>query len=65
DSYRHIIEGGKVLFTPNLNTLGAKLLFYAPHPPYQPVSQRVRDLTEAIRAQGPAATARDALPYTP
>lgn len=65
DSYRHILEGGKVLFTPNLNTLGAKLLFYAPHPPYQPVSQRVRDLTEAIRAQGPAATARDALPYTP
>jgi len=65
ESYRHILEGGKVLFTPNLNTLGAKLLFYAPHPPYRPVSERVRNLAEAIRVQGPAATARDARPYTP
>jgi hypothetical protein len=65
DSYRHILEGGKVLFTPSLNTLGAKLLYYAPHPPYQPVTDRVRQLAEAIRAEGPAATARDARPYTP
>jgi hypothetical protein len=65
ESYRHILEGGKVLATPNLNTLGAKLLFYAPHPPYTPTSDRVRNLAEAIRLQGPAATARDAQPYTP
>lgn len=65
ETYRHILEGGKVLATPNLNTLGAKLLYYAPHPPYQPVSDRVRNLAEAIRAKGPAATARDAQPYTP
>ena len=59
DSYRHILEGGKVLATPNLNTLGAKLLFSTPHPPYQPVSERVRELAEGIRTIGPDATARD------
>ncbi len=36
DSYRHILEGGKVLATPNLNTLGAKLLFSTPHRPINP-----------------------------
>ena len=59
DSYRHILEGGKLLSTPNLNTLGAKLLFSTPHPPYQPVGERARALAEAIATQGPDATARD------
>lgn len=59
DSYRHILEGGKVLAAPNLNTLGAKLLFSTPHPPYQPVGERVRELAKAIRTLGPDATARD------
>jgi hypothetical protein len=65
ESYRHILEGGKVLAPPHPNTLGAKLLYYAPHPPYRPKTPFVQTLAQAIRAHGPDATARHALPYTP
>lgn len=64
DSYRHILQGGSVLTTPHPHTLGAKLLFYAPHPPYRPRTPFVQALAQAIRDHGPAATARNALPYT-
>ncbi len=58
-SYRHILEGGVGLFTPEPDSIGYKRLMYKVHPPYRPKSERVRNLAEQIRVEhtsGPAPT---------
>ncbi len=52
-SYRHILEGGTGLFTPDPASLGYKRLMYADHPPYQPKSDRARAAAAAIGSSAP------------
>ena len=48
-SYRHILEGGMGLFTPRPDSMGYKRLFFAPHEPYEPKSQLLRNARSGIR----------------
>jgi len=41
-SFRHVLIGGKGLFTPQPYSMGFKRLMYSQHPPYEPVSAAVR-----------------------
>ena len=49
DNYRHVLEGGKVLFTPHAYTVGYKRLMYQEHKPYRPRSKRVKTLAKKTR----------------
>lgn len=44
-SWRHILDGGRALYTPQPWSMGAKRLMYTSHDPYQPKSNRVRNLS--------------------
>lgn len=44
-SWRHVLEGGRALFTPQQWSMGYKRLMYSPHAPYTPRSNRVRNLS--------------------
>lgn len=48
-SYRHILEGGTGLFSPEPCSMGAKRLFYQRHRPYRPKSESVRNAAAAAR----------------
>ncbi len=48
-SFRHILEGGRGLFTPEPGSMGYKRLMFQSHPPYEPRSDRVRELAEQMR----------------
>ena len=48
-SYRHILEGGRGLFTPEPASMGYKRLMFQTHPPYEPRSEKVRELAERMR----------------
>jgi hypothetical protein len=48
-SYRHILEGGKGLFTPHIHTMGYKRLICTPRDSYRPRSDLVRNAAHAIR----------------
>ncbi len=52
--YRHVLEGGRALFTPAPYTVGYKRVMCSPHAPYQPRSERVRALAERIRTSSGA-----------
>ncbi|MEM7227590.1 MAG: hypothetical protein AAF432_02130 [Planctomycetota bacterium] len=59
-SFRHILEGGRGLFTPRPGSNGYKRLMYQPHQPYVPNSAMGRNAAEEIRVQmttGEAASA--------
>lgn len=47
----HVLEGGAWLYTPVPASAGYKRLFYGDHPPYRPVSSRVKDLGREIVQQ--------------
>lgn len=47
----HVLEGGDSLVSPCAGSAGYKRLFCQQHPPYQPRSQRVRELMERLRTQ--------------
>ncbi len=44
-SWRHVLEGGRTLFTPPPWSMGYKRLMYSPHHPYRPRSSTVRNLS--------------------
>ncbi len=44
-SWRHVLEGGRTLFTPPPWSMGYKRLMYSPHRPYRPRSSHVRNLS--------------------
>ncbi len=44
-SWRHVLEGGRALFTPQPWSMGYKRLMYSPHARYKPRSSRVRNLS--------------------
>jgi hypothetical protein len=48
-SFRHILEGGTGLFTPEPESVGYKRIMCRDHPPYQPTSELVRNAAAAIR----------------
>ncbi|MHC5023702.1 MAG: hypothetical protein ACYTGG_07300 [Planctomycetota bacterium] len=50
-SYRHILEGGRGLFTPRPHSMGYKRLMYADQPPYRPRSELVRNRARRIRVE--------------
>lgn len=52
-SYRHILEGGRGLFTPAPDSLGYKRLMYTIHNRYVPRSALVRNAAAAIRVPPP------------
>lgn len=47
-SFRHILEGGRGLFTPHPHSMGYKRLMYTPRQPYQPRSEHVRTIADSI-----------------
>ncbi|MCA9310720.1 MAG: hypothetical protein KDA21_05895 [Phycisphaerales bacterium] len=47
--YRHVLEGGRALYTPAPYTVGYKRVMCTPHAPWKPRSERVRALAESIR----------------
>ena len=47
--FRHVLEGGRALYTPPPWTIGYKRLMSANHSPYVPRSERVRLMAEQIR----------------
>ena len=47
---RHILEGGRFLYTPLTGTTGFARLYGQTHAPYQPKSARVRSIAADIRA---------------
>ncbi len=44
-AWRHILDGGRALYTPQPWSMGYKRLMYSPHDPYRPKSGRVRNLS--------------------
>jgi hypothetical protein len=48
-SFRHVLEGGTGVFTPQAHTMGYKRIMGAAHPPYRPKSQLVRNAAAQIR----------------
>jgi hypothetical protein len=48
---RHVLEGGRGLFTPQPDSMGYKRLMYAPHRPYVPRSDLVRNAAATMRVQ--------------
>jgi hypothetical protein len=48
-SRRHVLEGGDSLVPPLAGTTGYARLFGRTHPPYEPRSQRLRELTKSLR----------------
>ncbi|MCI0364156.1 MAG: hypothetical protein L0Y44_01825 [Phycisphaerales bacterium] len=48
-SFRHVLEGGTGLFTPEPNSIGYKRLMCRPHPTYQPKSDVARNVAASIR----------------
>lgn len=50
-SYRHILEGGTGLFTPQPDSMGYKRLYFSRHQPYEPKSELVRNARGAIPVQ--------------
>ena len=50
-SFRHVLEGGRGLFTPQPGSMGYKRLMFQRHDPYEPTLRRVRALAESIAAQ--------------
>ncbi len=44
-SWRHILDGGRSLYTPQPWSMGYKRLMYSPHDQYRPKSGRVRNLS--------------------
>ena len=66
---RHILEGGRFLYTPLTGTTGFARLYGQVHAPYQPKSARVKALAAEIRAtlhrDAPVASTPAATPPTP
>ncbi len=66
---RHILEGGRFLYTPLTGTTGFARLYGQVHAPYQPKSARVKALAAEIRAaarrDAPVATTPSTAPPTP
>lgn len=50
-SYRHILDGGRSLFTPTPWSMGYKRLMFSPHRSYEPKSEAARNMIEQIRVQ--------------
>ncbi len=44
DAHRHILDGGRALYTPQRYSMGYKRLMYTPHHAYDPRSDAVRNL---------------------
>jgi hypothetical protein len=44
-AWRHILDGGRALYTPQPWSMGYKRLMYSEHEPYRPKSGRVRNLS--------------------
>ena len=44
-AWRHILDGGRALYTPQPWSMGYKRLMYSPHDPYRAKSGRVRNLS--------------------
>jgi hypothetical protein len=60
-SFRHILEGGTGLFTPEPHSMGYQRLMFTPRPPYEPTSDLVRNAAERIRVmrEEPLAASRE------
>ncbi len=50
-SYRHILETGRAIFTPQPYSMGYKRLMYQPHDPYEPRSERLRNIAARLRVR--------------
>ena len=50
-SFRHVLDGGTGLFTPHPWSMGYKRLMCAPHEPYRPKSETVRNAAAAVRVR--------------
>jgi hypothetical protein len=48
-SFRHVLEGGKGLFTPYPYSIGYKRLMCREHPTYQPQTESVKALAASIQ----------------
>lgn len=53
DLYRHVLEGGRVLFTPDAGTLAYKRIMCSAWTPYRPRSPEVAGLYQQYTAQSP------------
>ena len=47
-TYRHVLEGGRGLFTPMPDSMGYRRLMGTPHPPHEPQSREARALLDRI-----------------
>lgn len=56
DLYRHVLEGGSVLFTPAPGTVAYKRIMCLPHPPHTPRSAEAAELQRRYAAPVPAPT---------
>jgi hypothetical protein len=55
-SFRHVLEGGAGLFTPQAHSIGYKRLMCRWHTPYAPKSELVRNAASTIRVQPKSAS---------
>lgn len=56
DRYRHVLEGGRALFTPAPGTLAYKRIMCEPHPAHTPRSAEVAELQRRYATTPPIAT---------
>lgn len=50
-SYRHVLDGGRAIFTPQPYSMGYKRLMYQRHPQYEPQSELARNIAEDLRVR--------------
>ena len=48
-AFRHVLEGGRGLFTPAPDSMGYRRLMGTAHPPHRPQSRAARAIAERIR----------------